>query len=137
MARRKKKRDLPLLTEVEIIDVAAEGKSLARHDGQVVFVADTAPGDVVDIQLTKDKKKYLEGRPVKFHKLSPLRTEPFCQHYDLCGGCKWQHLTYEAQLKFKADQVFDQLSRIDRARRDTHTRTHYRDTNAFVSTCEA
>lgn len=112
MARRKKKRDLPLLTEVEIIDVAAEGKSLARHDGQVVFVADTAPGDVVDIQLTKDKKKYLEGRPVKFHKLSPLRTEPFCQHYDLCGGCKWQHLTYEAQLKFKADQVFDQLSRI-------------------------
>ena len=112
MARRKKKRDLPLLTGVEIIDVAAEGKSLARHDGQVVFVADTAPGDVVDIQLTKDKKKYLEGRPVKFHKLSPLRTEPFCQHYDLCGGCKWQHLTYEAQLKFKADQVFDQLSRI-------------------------
>jgi 23S rRNA (uracil1939-C5)-methyltransferase len=111
MARRKKKA-LPLLENIEINAVAAEGKSLARHNGQVIFVADAAPGDVVDIQLTRDKKKFFEGRIVNFHQYSSLRAEPFCQHYELCGGCKWQHIDYAAQLKFKEQQVHDQLSRI-------------------------
>ncbi len=108
----RKKKELPLLEQVEITGVAAEGKALARVDDMVVFVPFVAPGDVVDLQLYRKKHKYAEGRVVKVHSYSPLRVEPFCQHFGVCGGCKWQHLPYEYQLQFKQQQVVDNLTRI-------------------------
>lgn len=110
MAR--KKKELPLLEQVEITDVAAEGKALARVNDRVVFVPFGAPGDVVDIQIFRKKHKYAEGRIIKFYRKSPLRVEPFCEHFGVCGGCKWQHLPYEEQLRFKQKQVYDHLVRI-------------------------
>lgn len=108
----RKKKELPLLEQVEITGVAAEGKALARVDDMVVFIPFVAPGDVVDLQLYRKKHKYAEGRVVKVHSYSPLRVEPFCQHFGVCGGCKWQHLPYEYQLQFKQQQVVDNLTRI-------------------------
>lgn len=110
MAR--KHKPLPLLENITITDVAAEGKAIAKVDDLVIFVPYVAPGDVVDLQLTRKKNKYAEAKPVHFHKLSEKRDEPFCEHFGVCGGCKWQHLPYEEQLKFKHKQVFDNLSRI-------------------------
>ncbi|MBQ7420991.1 MAG: 23S rRNA (uracil(1939)-C(5))-methyltransferase RlmD [Prevotella sp.] len=110
MSRRRK--PLPLLEGVRIESVAAEGKALARVDEQVVFVPFAVPGDVVDLQVTKKKHKYCEARVVRFVEKSPVRTEPRCQHFGLCGGCKWQQLPYEEQLRAKQRQVYDQLSRI-------------------------
>ena len=110
MGRRKK--DLPLLTEVTIADAGAEGMAVARVDGLVVFVPFVVPGDVVDIQLCKKKKNYAEGRAVKFHSYSPLRVEPLCPHFSVCGGCKWQTMSYEAQLEAKQRQVRDNLERL-------------------------
>jgi 23S rRNA (uracil1939-C5)-methyltransferase len=101
-----------VIPEVVIESVAAEGKCVGRYEGQVIFVADVAPGDVVDLRIIKKRKNYLEGRPEKFHQYSTLRAQPFCQHFDLCGGCKWQHLEYEVQLKYKHQQVVDNLQRI-------------------------
>jgi len=109
MGRRK---PFPLLEKVEILDAGAEGKAVARHENMVVFVPWAAPGDIVDIQVTKKKKQFFEGRVVKYHAKSSLRVEPFCAHYGLCGGCKWQHLGYEDQLKFKQKQVFDNFTRL-------------------------
>lgn len=100
------------MEQVEIVGVAAEGKAIARVNDLVVFVPFVAPGDIVDIQLYRKKHKYAEGRVVKFHSYSPQRTEPFCRHFGICGGCKWQHLPYENQLQFKQQQVIDNLSRI-------------------------
>lgn len=111
MARNKKKQ-LPLLENITITTVAAEGKSLARVDDKVVFVPYVVPGDVVDLQVKKKKNSYMEAVAVKFHEYSPLRTEPFCKHYGICGGCKWQCLKYEEQLKAKQQQIFDNLTRI-------------------------
>lgn len=108
--RRKIKPEL--LTEIAIERMAAEGKCLARVNGQVIFVAGVAPGDVVDLRIVKKKKNYLEAAPVKFHTYSEQRTEPFCQHFSTCGGCKWQHITYENQLTYKQQEVVDQLTRI-------------------------
>jgi 23S rRNA (uracil1939-C5)-methyltransferase len=108
----RKKKELPIVEQIEIVDVAAEGKAIARWNDKVVFVPFVAPGDVVDLQITRQKSSFAEGHAVKFHKYSPLRTEPFCEHFTVCGGCKWQHLPYEEQLKFKQKQVFDNLSRI-------------------------
>ena len=110
MARNKKQ--LPLLEKVTITDVAAEGKAIARVNEKVVFVPFVAPGDVVDIQLTRKKNSYAEGKAVYFHEYSPERAVPFCEHFGVCGGCKWQHLPYEAQLKYKHKQVIDNLTRI-------------------------
>ena len=110
MARNKK--PLPILEKVTITDVAAEGKAIAKVNDMVVFIPFVAPGDVVDIQLTRKKNSYAEGKPVFFHSYSPNRTEPFCEHFGVCGGCKWQHLPYEAQLKYKHKQVIDNLTRI-------------------------
>lgn len=110
MAR--KKKPLPLLERIEIIDIAAEGKAIARVDDKVVFVPFVAPGDIVDIQLTRKKNSYAEGRAVFFHQYSNLREAPFCKHFGVCGGCKWQHIPYTEQLKFKHRQVIDNLSRI-------------------------
>ena len=110
MAR--KKKELPIVEQIEILDVAAEGKAITRWKDKVVFVPFAAPGDVVDLQVSRQKRNFAEGRIMKFHTYSPLRTEPFCEHFTICGGCKWQHLPYEEQLKFKQQQVFDNLSRI-------------------------
>lgn len=95
-----------------ITDVAAEGKALARVNEMVVFVPFVAPGDVVDIQLTRKKHSYAEGKAVHFHQYAEKRAVPFCEHFGVCGGCKWQHLPYEEQLKYKQKQVVDNLTRI-------------------------
>lgn len=108
----RKRKELPILEDVEIKDVAAEGNAVARVGEMVVFVPFGAPGDHVDIKLTKKKKNYAEGRITAFRKLSDLRTEPPCRHFTVCGGCRWQHLPYEYQLKCKRQQVFDALTRI-------------------------
>ena len=110
MSRRN--RPHPLLENVTISDVAAEGKAIARINDMVVFVSFGAPGDVVDIQLTKKKKNYGEGRIVRYHSLSDKRCDTFCEHFGVCGGCKWQHLPYPEQLAFKQQQIVDNLSRI-------------------------
>jgi len=103
---------LPLLERVEITGVAAEGKALARINDKVLFVPFAAPGDVLDVQVRKSRKQYMEGEVVKVHSLSPIRIDPFCAHFGVCGGCKWQHLPYEKQLAFKQQQVTDNLERI-------------------------
>lgn len=108
----RKKKPLPILENITITDVAAEGKSLARVDDQVVFVPFAVPGDVVDLQVTKKKHKYCEARVLRFIKYSNVRTIPKCNHFGICGGCKWQNLPYGEQLKAKQKQVFDQLTRI-------------------------
>lgn len=101
-----------IIENAEITDVAAEGKAIAKDGDLVIFVPYAVPGDVVDLQLTKKKKNYAEARVVKFHKFSDKREEPFCPHYGICGGCKWQILPYTEQLKFKQKQVYDNLTRI-------------------------
>jgi len=108
----KKKKQLPVLEKITITDIGAEGKALAKIDDLVVFVPFVVPGDVVDLQVTKKKKNYMEARAVKFHHYSEQRCEPFCQHFGICGGCKWQMLPYDEQLKFKQKQVIDHLMRI-------------------------
>lgn len=120
MAR--KKKPLPIYENITITDIAAEGKSLVRitipaHDGtpeskMVVFVPFCVPGDIVDLQITRKKHSYAEARVVKFHKMSEVRTTPPCAHFGVCGGCKWQELPYEEQLRAKQQQVYDQLTRI-------------------------
>ena len=95
-----------------ITDVAAEGKAIARVNEMVVFVPFVAPGDVVDIQLTRKKHSYAEGKAIHFHEYAEKRAVPFCEHFGVCGGCKWQHLPYEEQLKYKQKQVVDNLTRI-------------------------
>jgi 23S rRNA (uracil1939-C5)-methyltransferase len=108
----RKNKSLPLLQNVEILDAGAEGKAVARVDGVVVFTTNVIPGDVVDIQVTKKREKYMEGRVVTIQKPSPDRIDAFCEHFGLCGGCKWQYLPYEKQLFYKQKQVVDQLTRI-------------------------
>ena len=110
MAR--KKKTLPLLQGVTIEAVAAEGKALVRVDDLVVFVPLVVPGDVVDLQLTRKKHHYAEAEAVRIVQPSPLRAEPFCPHFGVCGGCKWQCLPYEEQLRWKQQQVMDALTRI-------------------------
>ncbi len=120
MGRRNK--PLPLLRDIEISDYAAEGKSLARitlpaHDGQpesriVVFVPWAVPGDVCDLQVRRKKHSFWEAEVVRYVRRSERRTTPFCQHFGVCGGCKWQQISYEEQLRMKAQQVKDQLERI-------------------------
>ncbi len=110
MAR--KKKPLPLLENILITDIAAEGKALAKVDGLAVFVPYVVPGDVVDIQLRRKKHSYAEGEAVKFHQLSDRRAQPFCKHYGVCGGCKWQVLPYAEQIRYKQKQVMDHLQRI-------------------------
>ena len=110
MAR--KNKDLPLLERVPITATAAEGMALAKVDGLVVFVPFVVPGDVVDIQLYKKKKNYAEGRAVHFHTLSPDRVDARCPHFGTCGGCKWQTMSYPAQLAAKQQQVRDNLERL-------------------------
>ncbi|MBR1940293.1 MAG: 23S rRNA (uracil(1939)-C(5))-methyltransferase RlmD [Bacteroidaceae bacterium] len=108
----RKRKELPLLEKVLITDVAAEGKAIARVNDLVVFVPYVVPGDVVDLQLRRKKHSYAEAEAVKFHEYSEKRAVPFCEHYGVCGGCVWQILPYEEQLKYKQKQVFDALTRI-------------------------
>ena len=108
----RKKKNLPLISHLEIVDVAAEGKSIGRADGVVVFVPFTAPGDIVDVQVMRKRKNYMEALPINYHKYSEIRTTPVCEHFGLCGGCKWQHLSYKKQLQFKQRQVEEQFVRI-------------------------
>ena len=110
MAR--KKKEFPLLEKIRITGVAAEGKALARVDDLVVFVPYVVPGDVVDLKIRRKKHSYAEAEAVKFHEYSAERAVPFCKHYGVCGGCKWQCLSYDNQLKYKQQQVFDALTRI-------------------------
>ncbi len=108
----RKKKPLPLLEGIEITDVAAEGKALVRIDDLVVFVPYVVPGDIVDLQITRKKHHYAEARAVRIVKPSDKRAEPFCQHFGLCGGCKWQCLPYSEQIRWKQRQVMDNLTRI-------------------------
>lgn len=110
MAR--KRKPLPLLENIIIEAVAAEGKCITRVDDQVIFVPFCVPGDVVDLQVVKKKHKYCEAKVVRFIKKSDVRQEPMCEHFGICGGCKWQNLPYEEQIKAKQKQVEDQLTRI-------------------------
>lgn len=108
----RKKKALPILENITITDFAAEGKCVARVNDMVVFVPWSVPGDVVDLQVRRKKHSFMEAEIIRFHEESPLRTKPFCQHFGTCGGCKWQQLPYEEQLKMKQQQVKDQLTRI-------------------------
>jgi len=110
MARNKK--PLPVLSEVLITDVAAEGKAIARVNDVVVFVPFVVPGDVVNLQVTKKKSHFMEARAIDIVKYSDKRTEAFCEHYGICGGCKWQILPYDEQLKYKKKEVEGNLTRI-------------------------
>ena len=107
-----KKKNLPLYEGIEITGVAAEGKALVRIDDIVCFVPNCVPGDIVDLQITKKKHSFMEGRVVRVVKPSPVRCEARCKHYGICGGCKWQILPYEEQLKHKQQQIVDNLTRI-------------------------
>jgi len=108
----RKNKPVTILEKVTIEDYAAEGKSLARVNGKVIFVEAAVPGDVVDIQLQKNKADWGEGFVKKFHSYSALRVTPFCSHFGVCGGCQWQMLPYEQQLVYKHQQVVDNLTRI-------------------------
>lgn len=110
---RKVKNEGPLILEnVEIIDAGAEGKAIARVNEMVVFVPFVVPGDVVDIRIVSRKRRFFEGRAVKFHKFSDMRVDPVCSHFGICGGCKWQGMDYSRQLYYKQKQVQDNFSRI-------------------------
>jgi len=107
-----RKKSKPLYEGLKIEDIGSEGKAIARSGEMIVFTTNAVPGDVVDLQVTKKRKKYAEAIVTKYHKYSDERTEVFCAHFGVCGGCKWQILPYERQLYYKQKQVKDQLQRI-------------------------
>lgn len=108
----RKRKELPLLPEIEITGVAAEGKSIARFNDMVIFIPFGAPGDIADIKIDRKKHSYAEGHIERLITPSPIRTQPRCEHFTVCGGCRWQHLPYDYQLKCKQQQVTDALTRI-------------------------
>lgn len=108
----RKRKELPTLQDIEITDVAAEGNAIAKVDKMVVFVPYGAPGDIADIKLTRKKHSYAEGHIAEMKRPSPIRVEPRCEHFGLCGGCRWQHLPYDFQIASKQKQVKDALDRI-------------------------
>jgi 23S rRNA (uracil1939-C5)-methyltransferase len=110
--KKKHKQQFEIIPNIRIEEMAAEGKCLARHENMVIFVPGVAPGDVVDLKITKMKKNFAEAQAVAFHAWSDLRVEPFCEHFGVCGGCKWQHIGYDTQLFYKQKQVKDNLERI-------------------------
>lgn len=112
MARGKK----PLLENIEIQKIAAEGKSIAYVDDKVLFVPNTIPGDIVDVQVNRKRKSFMEGFVTKIHKESDLRIQPVCKHFGICGGCKWQNLPYEKQLEFKQQEIIENLQRIGKVK---------------------
>lgn len=102
----------PILERFEVTDMAAEGKSLGRFNDKVVFVTNTVPGDIVDVQVTRKRHSFMEGIPLRFHRYSDIRVKPFCEHFGVCGGCKWQSIPYSEQLKYKQREVYNNLKRI-------------------------
>src|SRR5690554_8138137 len=111
MARRKK--DKIVFEHVEILDAGAKGVCVAKApDGKVIFVPNVVPGDVADIQTVKKRKAYYEGRAIHIHSYSPHRTDPVCEHFGACGGCKWQNMKYSQQLVYKQQEVYNHLKRI-------------------------
>ncbi|MEJ2595763.1 MAG: 23S rRNA (uracil(1939)-C(5))-methyltransferase RlmD [bacterium] len=110
MGRRKK--PLPYIENLEIIDAGAEGKAVGKWNDRVVFVPFAAPGDLVDVKVYKKRRSYYEARIENLRKASEFRVKPVCDHFGLCGGCKWQHFDYRQQLAFKEKQVKDSLDRI-------------------------
>jgi 23S rRNA (uracil1939-C5)-methyltransferase len=108
----KKQRKAVVIENLIVTDYAAEGKSLARLDGKVIFIEGAIPGDVVDVLLKKNKSDWAEGVAIRFHAYSPHRLTPFCEHFGVCGGCQWQMLPYTLQLEYKQQQVSDVLQRI-------------------------
>ena len=108
MARGKK----PLLENIRIEKIAAEGKSIAYVNDKVLFVPHTIPGDIVDVQVTRKRKSFMEGMVVNTRQTSQLRIEVPCNHFGTCGGCKWLNLPYEKQLEFKQQEIMDNLQRI-------------------------
>jgi len=109
---RNNKKILPILENVNVIDASSDGQSVGRVDDYVVFIKDAIPGDVVDVQITRKKNKFREGKVIKIHTYSDKRTKPVCSHFGVCGGCKWQNMSYEWQLFYKQKQVVDALTRI-------------------------
>ena len=110
MSRRNKKQ---IFTNITVIDAGAKGKTIAKApDGKVIFLTNAVPGDVVDIQTFKKRKAYYEGKATVFHELSSKRTDPVCEHFGTCGGCKWQNMSYENQLFYKQKEVENNLTRI-------------------------
>ena len=107
-----KKKTLPIYNNVKIEAVAAEGKCITHIEDKVIFVPFVVPGDIVDLQVVKKKHKYCEAKVIKYIQYSDVREKPFCSHFGICGGCKWQNLPYQQQLQAKQKQVYDQLSRI-------------------------
>ena len=103
---------MPIYESVEIMDVGAEGKAIAKVDGFVIFTTHVIPGDIVDLQVIKKKEKYQEAKVIRIKENSPDRIPAFCEHFEVCGGCKWQYLPYDKQLYYKQKQVYDQLRRI-------------------------
>lgn len=106
------RRSLPIYRDIKIEGVAAEGKAITRIDDIVVFVPYCVPGDVVDLQVTKKKHSFMEARVIEYKSYAPQRCQPVCKHYGTCGGCKWQILPYSEQLRYKQQQVVDNLTRI-------------------------
>ncbi len=102
----------PTIENLEITALAAEGKAMAKYENKVVFVPYAAPGDIVNVRITGSRSGYMEGVIDSFVHRSPQRITPFCSHFGICGGCKWQHIPYQQQLEYKQQQVYDQLSRI-------------------------
>ncbi|WP_421897214.1 23S rRNA (uracil(1939)-C(5))-methyltransferase RlmD [Marinoscillum sp.] len=101
-----------VIEKLEITGVSSDGKSVGRHENRVIFVANGAPGDIVDVRIVGKQKKFLLGEIIHFHEKSADRTDPFCEHFGTCGGCKWQHIQYDAQLKHKQDHVAHNLAKI-------------------------
>ncbi|MBE9602811.1 23S rRNA (uracil(1939)-C(5))-methyltransferase RlmD [Pedobacter sp. MC2016-24] len=112
MSRNRKAGTVTIIPNLSIIDIAEEGKGVGKADELVVFVEKAVPGDVVDVRIVKKKKNFAEAVIEQLHKPSELRTDPFCQHFGTCGGCKWQHMGYESQLKFKYNNVEAALQRL-------------------------
>ncbi|MCD6661454.1 MAG: 23S rRNA (uracil(1939)-C(5))-methyltransferase RlmD [Lentimicrobium sp.] len=111
--RKREKSEGPLILEnVEILDAGAEGKAIARVNDMVVFIPFVVPGDVCDVRIISRKRRFMEGKVIRYHKYSDKRTEPVCSHFGICGGCKWQSMTYQQQLFYKQKQVLDNFSRI-------------------------
>ncbi|SEM17878.1 23S rRNA m(5)U-1939 methyltransferase [Maribacter orientalis] len=109
----RKKTNREIFENVTVVDAAAKGKTIGKApDGRVIFLTNTVPGDVVDVQTTKKRKAYFEGKAIKFHSFSDKRVDPVCQHFGVCGGCKWQDMGYEHQLFYKQKEVENNLIRI-------------------------
>ena len=108
----RKKNKRVILENLAVTAYAAEGRAMAKLDGKVIFISGAVPGDTADVLLTKNKKDWAEGRVMRINEFSKERVEPFCRHFGVCGGCKWQMLPYEKQLEYKQQEVFQNLQRI-------------------------